>query len=277
MKTRKNPFTRGARVLSFIMALLMMVGLLAVPAFATQVTADVTSTAVTYRTLDDYGRLMFSVDSSRMRSDWDKSGCALHGQFDYDCAMRRLRLTFYNAYNLPIVAQELRNVNTYDGVLNLSCNGQTLRSMLSYTTIEGCRGKDGIQTLGNVKQYPEYRSSYWVRQAVDGLLQQINGGTYTAKLRQSLAYFFPEAMLARMSASQLLEMSDLIVAMPEYIAWHNALYGHDCYTVNNLLRQGYGVSYIADAYTRQAITATQRIWPDYLQWEETYRTWTHAW
>lgn len=269
----KSSFAQGAKFLALAMALLMM---LTLPGFALQEGIK-TTPSLTYEVWDG-NRVILSTGSTYIRSDWDASGCPLHGKFDYDCTMRRLRLVFYEAYNLPATAQALRSFNSYEDVMNSSyIGGRTLRSQLTDYAAENCRGADGIETLQKLKQFPEYKYYTETQQTVDGILVEINYGARAENVRRSLAYFFPRTMLDSMTVPKLLELATIVMDTPEYIAFHNCLYGHYCSTVNNLLRQGYSIDQIAEAYTQQARLSVSRIWPDYQTRLENFRNSTHAW
>lgn len=228
--------------------------------------------------ITEYG-VTFTSASDTIRTDWDRSGCQLDTQFlTGDYLLRRLRLTFNDAYDLYDAHIALQDQNSISTVMALTYgnSSRTLRDYLSNSTYRNCKGNDGIETLQNLKRYSEYRNNSTVRRIVDNALSDIER-YYAPNIREGLAFFFPEAMLRNMSAQQLLQLSTLVVETPEYRNFHNTLYGHDCGLVRSLLNNGYSLSYIVQRYTDQAESAVATIWPDYQErmndYWRTYRSW----
>lgn len=216
--------------------------------------------------------------STEIKSNWDTSGCWLHGSFDSTSVkMKQFRLTFQGAYDLYKNYVDLYYANTADNVFHRSYGGYgSLSGYLSTSTINQCWGNDGSTTLRNLKNTYEYRTNATVRTIVDGELYLLEV-TYPDKVRESMAFFYPASMLKSLPIDQLTYLAYVTVSTPEYRFFHNSLYGHDCSAVRALTAQGYSQDYVKYAYTYQAELAIKEIWPDYEQRVADYRNATHAW
>ena len=76
---------------------------------------------------------------------------------------------------------------------------------------------------------------------------------------------------------QLKAMAESIIATPEYVQLRNTLYYHDCSTVNELMRYGYTLDYIARLYSSRAEAAVKAIWPDYVERMNDYWRENRSW
>jgi len=216
--------------------------------------------------------------STDIKTNWDTSGCWLHGSFDSNnVKMKQYRLTFQGAYDLYAHYTNLYYANTADSVFNRSyASYGKLSNYLSSSTVNQCWSNDGVSTLYNLKNTYEYRNNATVRTIVDGELYLLEV-TYPDRVRESLAFFYPASMLKSLPLSQLTYLAYITTSTPEYKFFHNSLYGHDCSAVRALTAQGYSQDYVRYSYTYQAEQAIKEIWPDYEQRVADYRNATHAW
>lgn len=278
----KKRFSKSMSILSLVLALAMVLTTVGFAAEANTYALDegiANSDAIDPAAYLDARYTSVITLDGYLRTDWDRSGCQLDTQFlTGDYLLRRLRLTFNDAYDLYDAYNILKDKNTISTVMAITYgnSSKTLRDYLSTSTYRNCRGNDGIETLQNLKSYSEYRNNSTVRRMVDNALSDIEL-YYAPNVRESLAFFFPESMLDSMTPQQLLQLSALIIDTPEYTAFHNSLYGHDCSTVRSLLNRGYSLDYVVRLYTSQAETAVKTIWPDYQDRMDDYWRANRAW
>lgn len=266
--------------LSLIVAIAMSMALI-VPSFAstapypTAVSPAKSNPQMPIYSTGEYG-VALSVIGYGLVTEWDTSGCQLHGMFDGDCMLRRLRLTFDDAYQLKSIFDACHAVNDANYALFTAYHPSygRLSDYMSEATFRQYLGNTAYETLKNLRA-SAWRSPYWqVRQIVDEELATFDG-YYAVSLRRSLAMFMPEAILKDMNVTRLMDLAKAILNSPAYIEFFNTLYGHDCSTVKNLMGRGYSLGYVAQLYTNSAESAVKTLWPDYQRRINTYRQ-THG-
>lgn len=227
-----------------------------------------------YAVTEDGGIALVS-GSTTSASYYQNTGCPLDYLGATDPNLQWLRLTFNDAYSLKYETEVAANDNSADTVLKSYYRDYgTLERALSAATINRCKGNDGVDLLTNLQGTYEYRTDRTVRYLVDSCLYNLEECT-APRLRLGLKYFFPESMLGSMKLQELQALADIVLATPEYKAFYNSLYGHDCNLVNTWIRQGYSTDVILRTYANQAESAVKTIWPDYLdkvdQFKRTYK------
>lgn len=269
MKNRKL----SRKILSLmVMALALL--MLASTALATDTKA---APQLSPYSITQYG-VVLTVDNTTIRTDWNNDGCQLDSCFlTGNSMLRRLRLTFNEAYDLYDYYQSAINASTPDTVLYTNYHRYgNLRNYLSNGTLNYYYSADGAQMLENLKASSEYRNNATVKWLVDTQLASLET-YYAPQLRRALAFFCAEPILAHMNLAQLKSMAEIIMATPEYIVFHNTLFGHDCNTVNELMKLGYSLDYVARLYSSQAEQAVKVLWPDYTERMDAYWRINRAW
>lgn len=255
-------------ILALALALVMAISL-TLPSFAatsnnqypTTVSPALSTPAMPVYTTGDNGGVALTLPSRALITQWETSGCTLHGSFSGSSRMRQIRLAFDEAYALKgnfDAAYALNSTN----ILDVNTTYGRLRNYLSAGTINQYVNSDAYGSLRSLQNSWEYRQYGTVQAIVNQQLATFDG-FHAVNLRRSLAMFMPEALLKEMSFSQLMYFSRVILNNSSYIQFYNALYGHDCSTVRALLRQGYSLDYVARLYTSVAESSVRAIWPDY--------------
>lgn len=271
MKTHR----KSSKILSLIALTLALVMALTSTAFAADNTRYGTYSAP--YTITRNGEVVLAT-YDEIRTDWNNDGCQLDTCFlTGESMLRRLRLTFNDAYDLYDFYQSAANASTVDAVMYAKFQYYgNLRAYLSDATYNQYFAPDGAAMLQNLKASSEYRNNASVRWLVDSQLRNLES-YYAPALRRALAFFCNETILKNMNLAQLKSMAAAVLETPEYIQFHNTLFGHDCSTVESLMKAGYSLDYVARLYSNQAENAVKAIWPDYVDWMNEYWRANRAW
>ncbi len=273
MKTARN--RNLSRLLALVLATLMA---LTATAFAADDSRAQTNPPP--YTIDRYGNVTITVSDTTVKTTWDgDGGCQIDTYFlSGQSLLRRLRLTFNSAYDLYDSYLRAVQANSVDAVLQKEYRGYgKLADRLYRSTIQSYQGTDGIGFLCNLRLSWEYRNDYITRWMVEKALADLEA-TYAPSLRSKLELFYPQELLNSLSLSELQLQAGFVVNTPQYIVFHNTLFGHDCSTVESLLKRGYSASYIAQLYSNQAKAAVVALWPNYQDlmndyWRNNDRPW----
>lgn len=264
-----------SKLLSLIAMVLTLMVVLASTAFAAEDARYVTNPAP--YTIARNGEVTLA-SYDEIRTDWNNDGCQLDTCFlTGESMLRRLRLTFNDAYDLYDRYLSVADASTVDAVMYKKYQGYgNLRAYLSDTTYNRYFNADGALMLQNLKASSEYRNNATVRWLVDSQLSSMES-YHAPALRRSLAFFCNETILESMNIAQLKSMAAAVLETPEYIQFRNTLFGHDCSTVKSLMNQGYSLDYVARLYSSQAENAIKVIWPDYVERMNEYWRLNRAW